>query len=75
MRGADLLADTKVAKHRVEDLFHIDAAREATVGVPVAPTPPGAGTRKAALTRADQAGMTPDEINTRWSEVQEALKR
>jgi len=42
---------------------------------PVAPTNPGAGTRKAALTRADLAGMTPDEINTRWSEVQEALKR
>lgn len=42
---------------------------------PVAPTNPGAGTRKTALTRADLAGMTPDEINTRWSEVQEALKR
>lgn len=42
---------------------------------PVAPTNPGAGTRKAALTRADLNGMTPDEINARWSEVQDALKR
>lgn len=51
------------------------AAAQLPQAPPVAPTNPGAGTRKAALTRADLAGMTPDEINTRWSEVQEALKR